>query len=315
MTESEDLYFTLGFRKADVSRIQGPPESTRSDDTFEGENWFYAVGGHTDVVSFNRAGRVEGWSNNTGSLRARTVPSPTVTTAASFQLGSHKDDVARLEGTPFRIIAPIRRTRASIREERRLNRDLGITPDLYDEIIENNISGLNDDSDRETWHFRGGTVELSVANGRVTAWHSIDSSFNTAVSVVSRASTRKTDTGHFGIGSTKEDVVRLQGQPRSTLTREIVGEEDWTYPGGTVKFESADGNVIYWENRDNSLRTKGIRPYYPVFRESNFIRDRKARIETRRLRQKKETNRFAFGCVGILVVAIALLWVVCYVGY
>lgn len=315
MTESDDLYITLGFRKADVSRIQGPPESTSSDDTFEGEIWNYAARGHTNVISFDKAGRVEGWSNNTGGLRVRIIPGPNVTTAALFQLRSHKDDVARLEGTPYRISAPIKRTRASIREERRLDRDLGIAPDQDDEIIEDNISGLNDDSDRETWCFQGGTVELSVATGRVTAWHSIDSSFNAAVGMSPRASTRKTDAEHFGIGSTKEDVIRLLGRPQSTLTREIVGEEDWTYPGGTVKFESAGGKVIYWENRDDSLMTRGIRPHYPPFLQSGFIRDRRARIESRRLRQKKDTNRITLGCIGILIVGIALLWVVCNVAY
>ena len=85
------------------------------------------------------------------------VPGPNAITSSSFSINSHKDDVARLEGTPYRVTAPIRQTRASLQEERRSNRELGIKPDEDDEVIEDNISGLNNEDDRETWYFRGGT--------------------------------------------------------------------------------------------------------------------------------------------------------------
>ena len=244
-------------------------------------------------------------------MKVSVVPGPNTTAATSFRIGSHKDDVARLEGTPYRVSAPLRRTRASLQQERRENRELGIRPNPDDEVIDDNISGLNDDSDRETWYFQGGAVEISVATGRVTAWGSVDNSFNTAGRTSSRGAAGTADGEHFGIGSTKDQVSRIQGPPRSTRTREFIGEEDWSYPGGTVKFESASGRVIYWENRDNSLMTMGIRPDYSTFAESAFIRARTDRLKARRLRQEKETNRTALygclGCLGILVVGFVLI--------
>ena len=71
-------------------------------------------------------------------------------------------------------------------------------------------------------------------------------------------------------------VARLQGQPQSKSPRDILGEEDWRYPGGTVKFHSTSGKVIYWENRDGSLKAKGIRPDVNTY---DFNRGRKARLD------------------------------------
>ena len=149
------VYYIL-HNKGDVARIQGPPDSTHCIDTFEGESWGYDSGNTFCSISFNLAGRVEGWFNR-GDLKVRMVPGPNSTTPSSFSINSHKDDVARLEGTPYRVIVPIRQTRASLQEERRSNRELGIKPDEDDEVIEDNISGLNNEDDRETWYFRGGT--------------------------------------------------------------------------------------------------------------------------------------------------------------
>ena len=58
--QSSPDYLTIGIRKDDVARIQGPPDSTTSFDTFEGETWGYGSGNTFCSISFNRAGRVEG---------------------------------------------------------------------------------------------------------------------------------------------------------------------------------------------------------------------------------------------------------------
>ena len=308
-TVPERLQFTLGDSKAHVTQTQGHPDSVSSDDHgFEGDSWFFNAQSPTDVVSFNRSGQVEGWSNNTGALKVTLAPGPNTTTATSFRIGSHKDDVARLEGTPYRVSALLRRTRASLQRERRENRELRIRPGPDDEVIDDNISSLNDDTDRETWYFHGGTVEISFRTGRVTAWGSLDDSFNAAGRKNPRGTARAIDGAYFGIGSTKDQV---QGSPPSTRPREIIGEEDWHYPGGTVKFESSTGRVIYWENRDNSLMTSGIRPDYPTFSGSEFIRARRDRLEARRIRREKETSRMPLygctGCLGLLIIGFVLI--------
>ena len=263
------------------------------------------------MVSFNRSGRVEGWSNNTGALQVSLAPGPNTTTATSFRIGSHKDDVARLEGIPYRVSSLLRPTRASLQQERRENRELGIRPNPDDEVIDDNISSLNDYSDRETWYFQGVTVEISVRTGRVTAWGSLDDWFNAAGRKSSRGTAGAAGSEYFGIGSTKDQVSRIQGSPPSTRPQEIIGEEDWHYPGGTVKFESSTGRVIYRESRDNTLKTRGIRPDNLTFSQSAFTQSRRDRLEARRIRREKETSRMALygctGCLGLLIIGFVLI--------
>ena len=100
-------YITIGSRKDDVSRIQGPPSETRSMDHigFQGENWIFGTVDAVCVISFNKTGRVKGWMNR-GDLKVRKVPGPNATTSEFFSTGSHKDDVARLQGTPYSVTPP-----------------------------------------------------------------------------------------------------------------------------------------------------------------------------------------------------------------
>ena len=305
--QSSTDYITIGSRKDDVARIQGPPDSTHSIDSIEGENWGYGSGNPHSVISFNRAGRVQGWFNR-GDVKVRMVPGPNATTSSSFSINSHKDDVARLEGTPYHVAAPIRETRASLQEERRSNRELGIKPDEDDEVIKDSISGLNREDDRETWYFRGGTVEFSISTSRVTAWGGTDQAFNALGRKTSAPANGAVNPELFTLGSSRDLVARLQGQPQSKSSREIVGEEDWRYPGGTVKFHSTSGKVIYWENRDGSLKAKGIRPDVNTY---DFNRGRKARLDAWTRQGERKTHRntlfTCMGCLGIVVVVIVII--------
>ena len=52
-----------------------------------------------------KSGRVLAWSNSHGDLKVRLVPGPKVTSKPLLSLGSHKDDVVRLQGTPRSITA------------------------------------------------------------------------------------------------------------------------------------------------------------------------------------------------------------------
>ena len=173
--QSNADYFTIGSRKAEVSQIQGPPDSTDFDERSDEETWSYSDG----LVAFNRSGRVIWWSvfndRDPNFLKVMMVPGPNATTSEFFSVGSHKDDVARLQGTPFRISLPFRwrLTRDEIdsnKETAKFNREFGIKHegDIY--------TSSGDDNDDETWHFPGSTVEFSIATGRVTAWDNKDGS-------------------------------------------------------------------------------------------------------------------------------------------
>ncbi len=177
-------YITIGSSKGDVARVLGPPDrtSSRTEYGYEGEIWYYGHG--TDesprsVVGFNKAGRVAEWFDR-GNLTVRLVPGPNATTSESFSIGSHKDDVARLQGTPYRVTVPTPRTAAAIREEREnrkflreLDKELGKPPNPEDSEPVGKYSE-GDDPDLETWYYNGGIVELSIATSRVTAWENKD---------------------------------------------------------------------------------------------------------------------------------------------
>lgn len=137
-------YFTLGSTKSDVADIHGPPHDVSIDRNIREEVWHY---GSDDTIEFDLdTGRVQGWSNIRGDLRIRLIPGPNVTRESFFTKGDHRDEVARLHGTPPVIVA---------RQE------------------------LN----REFWLYRGtrelNSVEFDFDTGRVTDWENKDGSLKT----------------------------------------------------------------------------------------------------------------------------------------
>jgi len=86
-------YFTLGASQAQVLNVQGPPGRIR------GQTWIYNL----SEVQF-KDGRVHRYNNFDGSLRIRLLPSKLVEEPpAFFSLGSSKDEVLAVQGTPTRI--------------------------------------------------------------------------------------------------------------------------------------------------------------------------------------------------------------------
>ena len=336
-------YFTIGSNKADVAILQGPPDDTRSHENFPDEEvWGYLDGQFLDgdayvdaysTIIFGKSRRVVGWMNR-GRLKVRMIPDAKVTTAAFFSIGSHKDDVVRLQGTPVQVTVPsryvlTREERAFDREMASINREFGLKV-KDEEDIDDNISGLNDDDHREIWRYHNGTVEFSTDTTRVTAWQGTDGVFNVprgvhsprvpgasygrrskgrwVYEVRSPSASEASYSGLFALESSKNEVLRLQGEPQSKLVRHVYGEEDWFYQGGTVKFDAEIGQVIYWENRDGSLKTRGIRPDVSKY---NFEQGRRRRIDAWRHRKEGETNQFALkgilGCLGVIVAFVLLV--------
>jgi serine/threonine protein kinase len=86
-------YFTIGSRKDDVLAVQGTP------DRFTETSFHYGL----SSVYFDAAGRVTGWENSAfKELKVRMLPR--VATASSyFTIGSTKDEVLAIQGTPDRF--------------------------------------------------------------------------------------------------------------------------------------------------------------------------------------------------------------------
>ncbi len=90
----EAPHFTLGSTEAEVLRIQGPPTRVH------GQVWTYGL----SEVHF-REGRVWRYNNFDQSLRVRVLPSVMASgnEPEFFTVGSTKDEVLRVQGTPTRI--------------------------------------------------------------------------------------------------------------------------------------------------------------------------------------------------------------------
>lgn len=164
-------YFTLGSTKSEVADIHGPPSDVSIDGAIREEVWHY---GSDDTIEFDLdTGRVQGWSNIRGNLRIRLIPGPNVTRANFFAVGNHRDDVARLHGTPPLLVA---------RQE----------------------------LDWEYWMYRGTTevniVEFSFSTGLVTDWENRDGSLKTRRGASSSATSARNSGASTGRTSSSSRI-------------------------------------------------------------------------------------------------------------
>ena len=129
------LVFTLGSHEDDVIRIQGTSTEIALDpDDSECEDWWYGDS-HVGIDVTSRC--VKGWRNEDGNLQVRLVPGDNTTNAATFKMGSHEDDVLRLQGTPTKI-------------------------------------GTYPDSECEDWWYGNSCVEIDVISRCVKGWENED---------------------------------------------------------------------------------------------------------------------------------------------
>ena len=134
-TDKAVEFITLRSSKDDVARIQGPPENSESDPESGIEVWYFDFG---RFVTFDSFGLVQGWMqldwpDSEGRLRVKMIPGPN-TSLSYFTEGDHRDEVARLQGTPINLL-------------------------------------VNEDSDQETWEFeKNGKVYFKHTTGRVIDW-------------------------------------------------------------------------------------------------------------------------------------------------
>jgi len=89
-------YFTIGSTKNEVQALQGTPSS------IIGDTWFYDA---SQIIFSND--RVIGYSNNSGNLHIRLLPKTDgmhIREKGYFTVGSTRDEVIALQGTPSGII-------------------------------------------------------------------------------------------------------------------------------------------------------------------------------------------------------------------
>jgi hypothetical protein len=60
----------------------------------------------------------------------------------------------------------------------------------------------------------------------------------------------------FTIGSHRDEVLRIQGTPKSIHTYNASGYEQFSYGNSTVDISLSTQRVIEWSNFDNNLKVK-----------------------------------------------------------
>jgi G3E family GTPase len=99
LSQDSKTYFTIGSTKSDVLSLQGAPSR------MIGDTWFYDA----SQVAFSND-RVIGYSNNSGNLHMKLLPKTDdahIRAKGYFTIGSTKDEVIALQGTPNAVIGNI----------------------------------------------------------------------------------------------------------------------------------------------------------------------------------------------------------------
>ena len=203
--ESNASHFTLGSHKNEVLRVQGTPDSLSRYDSVGTMTWQY---GASSVELSTRTNEVLEWTNR-GNLRVHLAPGPNATTGSRFTLGSHKDDVLRVQGTPDSI-------------------------SRYDTI------------GKMTWQYGASSVELSTRTNEVLEWTNRGD-----LRVHLAPGPNTTTASHFRLGSHKDDVLRVQGTPDSISRYDTIGKMTWQYGASRVEISLGTGRVLDWSNNGN----------------------------------------------------------------
>jgi hypothetical protein len=176
-------YFTIGSSKEEVQAVQGTPTS------IVGDTWYY---GYSTVSFYN--GKVRGYSDTSRNLRVKMAPqigSESKLTSDYFTLGSTKDDVLAVQGTPTSIVgdtwyysySTISFYNGRVRGYSNTSKNLRVTVlpktessaslkgyftigSTYDEVLA--VQGTPSSIVGETWYYNYSTV--SFYNGRVRGY-------------------------------------------------------------------------------------------------------------------------------------------------
>jgi outer membrane protein assembly factor BamE (lipoprotein component of BamABCDE complex) len=247
-------YFTVGSTKDEVLAVQGTP--TKVGDY----QWGYGL----SIVEF-RNDRVVSWNIfTTNPLLVKMVSSITPNPAGYFTVGSTKDEVLAVQGTPTRLgdyqwayglsTVEFRNDRVvswNIFATNRLHLKMihsSIVPDGYftvgstkDEVLA--VQGTPTKIGDYQWGYGLSTVEFR--NDRVVSWN-IFATNPLRTKMVS--SIAPNPYGYFTVGSTKDEVLAVQGTPTK------VGDYQWGYGLSTVEFRN--DRVVSWTVRNSRLNAK-----------------------------------------------------------
>ena len=258
--ESLRPYFTLGSSKSEVLRVQGTP--TKLTDS----EWNYGL---SEVYFLD--GQVVSWRIYPGSpLHARMLPFSPVSNLGYFTIGSTKDEVLAVQGTPTKVaeyewdyglsevhfrsgrvsswrVYPGSPLLAKMLPSSSVlhSRDYFTIGSTKDEVL--TVQGTPTHFAEYEWDY--GLSEVRFRDGRVASWRIFPGS---PLRVRLLPSSPVLNQRFFTVGSTKDEVLAVQGTPTE------VGDYEWGYGLSEVYFK--DGRVVSWKIFPGSpLRALGPR--------------------------------------------------------
>jgi outer membrane protein assembly factor BamE (lipoprotein component of BamABCDE complex) len=218
-------YYTVGSHKDDVIRLQGTPSSVSKYISLGEEVWDY---GNSTVTILTGSQMVKEWSNRQGNLNAKMDAGTSISSLLYYTVGSHKDDVIRLQGTPTSISKY-----ASLGEE--------------------------------VWDYENSSVTISTRSQKVIEWSNRQGNLTTKMN----AGTSISSLSYYTVGSHKDDVIKLQGTPTSISRYPSLGEEVWDYGNSTVTIALLTSKIIAFSNNGN-LKSKGSESKSKIMYHQDF---------------------------------------------
>lgn len=187
--------WSLGSRRVDILRIQGQPTAQDRYDTLCQEILHY--GNSTIELSNGIAVAYEDLDKNLKVTSEKVITLPS-SDGLTWTLGSGREEVFKVQGTPDRIIR-------------------------YDSL------------GRETLYYGNSTVELS--DDKVTGYSNLDNNLRVAIVAISTGDPEVAE-GFWTIGSERNDVFRVQGTPTQVDLDNSMCKEVLHYGNSTVELRN-----------------------------------------------------------------------------
>lgn len=201
-------YFTIGSTNNEVLQIQGTPTSISKYSGMNQEVWSY----NFSRVTFKND-RVSEYSDLSNNLKIQLTPSSTSKSDADyFTVGSTKDEVLQIQGTPTSV---------------------------------SKYSGMN----QEVWSYN--FSRITFKNGRVSEYSDLSNNLKIQLTP---STTSKSNGTYFTIGSTKDEVLQVQGNPTSISKYDGMNQEVWSYEFSRITF--IDGRVTEYSDLSQNLRIR-----------------------------------------------------------
>ena len=273
---------TIGSTLDDIIAIQGTPRSIQT-----GTGSTTLTYGSTDIITVANATKlVISWNNSGGSLRVAMVPGSSTSGAAKITLGSTLDDVIAIQGTPRLIqvysdatmftydsndTISVSNTTHKVVSWSNTGKTLQVllTPGSNTTGITNiSLGSTLDDviliqgtplsiqvisSSTVFTYDTGDSISVANATKKVVSWNNTGGSLRIAM-VPGNGTTGATK---ITLGSTLDDVIAIQGTPRSIQVG--FGYTIFNYGSSdSISISSTTNRVISWKNNRGSLKVQMV---------------------------------------------------------